>query len=1029
MSDAAFAQASLAQAGPFSALSDYDRRNLLHHLIAADQATHLHTLLAWDGAGGGNAWYELRRGHDEINALVADLVLAKRSALQQGDATIPLAIRYALMAASISSQAGAVGPELLDAMVQAQVLSLEHALAIAREIPDPAQRAVGLALLSRHPDAPEGLVTEALCARDRVVDGGPSSSRMEADARLLHILPVSVPAPKLATQPSRDFIGHVRRPPLRKMFARRFLEMPPGEHPTVAKIFKHADPVAAAELLALIGLEPQQQRLPLRQIRSIIQKIRLKVSQTRTAWELDRLQGVVDRPPGAEEVVAALIGLIEADVPVLHNTEQLALEAIRRIGDRDDRLLFLSTLARAVHDPAPIVAEARSQLEADTDSTYAAAVAAVSISPRMPRGEQSKFLMKAVGITLSYRLAEADRFRLQAFGEETQHRTVLLARALTHYLGFEQIILSICAEHCGVDEDSDVVGNRDAFAGWLLQAVKAKMSQAVGEAVEDPGPWRGIDWLTPLERGRNLAAVLACVSRPEQRERLRAEYARLTAALQDRPTVTSFAATLATLLPRGEGLGLLRDLSARAPDRKVLADAIASLAPDSEGLELLDSLDPDVVTLELLQKLPLTSLLQLKGRADAHAIHRNELLTNIAIAAFRCHRQDLFEDAIRRLSGAEMYRETTGQFARIADAAPHGYGPRLEALAASLRIPDKWDRVEQARSIASERAQMWAALVRRNDLADRDEMVRRCLRALRQTFDFVRAKTLRLVAPALTAAHLRDADRVVGSMEKGDSKLEALVALVRHAPDAIAERYTGRLFRYLILRRIIGKGSGWLVAGAAHALMPRLGIRRLRLLERVMRGAMGSNELRIETRLAELGCWQEALERTRASYSRTPDDYIGILPYVPVGERANVLDELLALRTRKVKLGHCAALRPYMEEQRWVEMVLDCVRDSLTNDDARAFNSDKPQLLGAGAEELLRTMPFDRLWGLVTELGLDDRSRAALLQDISIILPALSANGSLNDLTGIRRAVEDVVRWWPPEVEAKTERAEKEIGA
>ena len=1027
MSDAALAPASLAQAGPFGALSDYDRRNLFHHLIAADQAPHLHKLLAWDGAGGGNAWCELRSDHDEMNALVADLVLARRSALQLPDAAIPLAIRYALMAASISSQAGAVSPELLDAMVQAQVLSLDHALTIAREIPDPAQRAIGLALLSRHPDAPKGLEAEALNERDHVVARRPSPGGTEADARLLHILPISVPAPKLASQMSRYIDSHDFAPrlPLRKLFARRFLEMLPSEHAIVADIFKHSDPVAATKLLALIGLKPQQQRLHWRKTGS---KILQKVLRTRAAWELERLEGVMHRPSGAEEVVAALIGLIEADLPILQNTELLALEAIRRIGDRDDRFLFLSILAHAAQHPAPIIAEVRSLLEVNIAPTYAAAVAAVAISPLLPRSEQSNHREKAVGITLSYMLAHADRFRLQSFGEEALHRTILLAGALQPYSDAEEIILSICAEHCGVDEDR--LENRDAFADWLLQAVKAKIAQVNGESAKDPGPWRGTEQLQPLERGRNLAAVLACVPSPVQRKRLRAEYARLTAALHDRPIVTSFAATLAALLPRDEGLELLRDVSAKALDRKVLADAIASLAPDSEGLGVLNSLDPDVVTLELLQKLPLFSLLQLKGRVEANSntIHRNELLTNIAIVAFSCHGHDLFEDVIRCLAGTEMYSWTAEQVVRIADAAPRGYGQRLEVLAASLRTPDRWDAVEAAPSIASERALMWGALARREDVADRDKLMRRCLSILPQTFDHVRVETLKLVAPALTDAHVRDVDRVVGSMEERDARLEALVVLLRHAPESIANRYANKLLRSLILRRIVGRGSDWIVAAAAQTLVSRQGIRQLRLLDRVMRGALGVvYKLKIETRLAELGFWQEALERIRADFFREPDQYIEILPCIPDDERAPVINELLALKARKVELSHCTALRPYIEEQRWLEIVFDCVRDELTRKEARTSKSAKPQLLGADAEEVLRALPLDRLWALVTELGLDDRSRAALLVDVSIILPTLSANGRIDELTNIKRAVEDVVRWWPPEIEAKIKETEQEI--
>jgi hypothetical protein len=81
MSDPAVA--AVPRAGPFDDLSDYDRRNLLHHLIAADQAMHVHTLLALDGPGGANAWYELRRDHNEIGSFVADIALAKKSALRK----------------------------------------------------------------------------------------------------------------------------------------------------------------------------------------------------------------------------------------------------------------------------------------------------------------------------------------------------------------------------------------------------------------------------------------------------------------------------------------------------------------------------------------------------------------------------------------------------------------------------------------------------------------------------------------------------------------------------------------------------------------------------------------------------------------------------------------------------------------------------------------------------------------------------------------------------------------------------------
>jgi hypothetical protein len=202
------------------------------------------------------------------------------------------------MAASISSQADAIAPELLDAMVAAQVLSLDHALTMAREIPSAAQRAIALALLGRHPDAPKGLDVEALAARDLVSPHQHlgQTDQLAVDTQLLNILPISVAAPHLGL-PHLGFMQELRRPPLHKLFARRFHTMQFSEHPRIAEIFKYSDDVAASELLELINLKRERRNLG-RQRSSIFAKLnffRSAAPKTRAGWELERLQVLTTR--------------------------------------------------------------------------------------------------------------------------------------------------------------------------------------------------------------------------------------------------------------------------------------------------------------------------------------------------------------------------------------------------------------------------------------------------------------------------------------------------------------------------------------------------------------------------------------------------------------------------------------------------------------------------------------------------------------------------------------------------------------
>lgn len=89
-------------------LSQYERQHLVHHLLAAELDEDLQALLALETQQSRNAWYEFRHEHDEVDDFIRDIDRCKRSALDRGVEAIPLALRYALIRASIASQAGVV---------------------------------------------------------------------------------------------------------------------------------------------------------------------------------------------------------------------------------------------------------------------------------------------------------------------------------------------------------------------------------------------------------------------------------------------------------------------------------------------------------------------------------------------------------------------------------------------------------------------------------------------------------------------------------------------------------------------------------------------------------------------------------------------------------------------------------------------------------------------------------------------------------------------------------------------------------
>ncbi len=127
----------------------YGVRHLIEHLDQADRMDDLHGILALSTpgrAGDVNLWHEVHRRHGSIGGYRRDLEIALAATQRRrGPSRATLQLRYALMLASLNSQAGASPPTLWPTLIRHGRLSAEEALNYARQIPAAQERAEALA--------------------------------------------------------------------------------------------------------------------------------------------------------------------------------------------------------------------------------------------------------------------------------------------------------------------------------------------------------------------------------------------------------------------------------------------------------------------------------------------------------------------------------------------------------------------------------------------------------------------------------------------------------------------------------------------------------------------------------------------------------------------------------------------------------------------------------------------------------------------------------------------------------------------
>jgi hypothetical protein len=181
--------------------SGYPLRHLSHHLCHIGRVGDLHTLLAIAHADSGDrevsTWFAAHDHADSGISYLADVARARSASAVATDhdlngsrlaPTLGMEIRYALMAASITSITSKIPLDLLPQLISTGVWSPRHSLDRARRIADPISRLDALLVACGQLDAEErpAALVYALAAAAAITD---ATDRAQALAGLAPHLP------------------------------------------------------------------------------------------------------------------------------------------------------------------------------------------------------------------------------------------------------------------------------------------------------------------------------------------------------------------------------------------------------------------------------------------------------------------------------------------------------------------------------------------------------------------------------------------------------------------------------------------------------------------------------------------------------------------------------------------------------------------------------------------------------------------------------------------------------------------------
>ncbi len=151
----------------------YGLRSTAAHLIGAGRLDDLDQFLRMEtGTPPVNVWHQIRDREGDIAGYQADLMRARSAAQRACEANIAAGrparfiaheVRYALMSASIHSRGRNLSLSLLTALVESGVWSASKAIAHARDLSQPKDRALALSAFSDHlPEERADILAKAL---------------------------------------------------------------------------------------------------------------------------------------------------------------------------------------------------------------------------------------------------------------------------------------------------------------------------------------------------------------------------------------------------------------------------------------------------------------------------------------------------------------------------------------------------------------------------------------------------------------------------------------------------------------------------------------------------------------------------------------------------------------------------------------------------------------------------------------------------------------------------------------------------
>jgi hypothetical protein len=120
-------------------LSTYEFRYVVPHLVAANRYGQLDRLLRLETEDGANAWFDMKQRARKDASYDGDLALAEAGAARHR--ALSRVVQYSIMRSSLVSLAAAMPPQLVGALLRADVWSVRQAAAYAQRIPDGLQRA------------------------------------------------------------------------------------------------------------------------------------------------------------------------------------------------------------------------------------------------------------------------------------------------------------------------------------------------------------------------------------------------------------------------------------------------------------------------------------------------------------------------------------------------------------------------------------------------------------------------------------------------------------------------------------------------------------------------------------------------------------------------------------------------------------------------------------------------------------------------------------------------------------------------